>query len=209
MLKKLRGRISNLSLSAKRNVALVLTAAMVVVTCGNFTFPLQNRVTIAVEGSVPVSVTTTDTNVGKILSKQGIVLNEGDEVNYLLTDEVSNDAVIEIYRSMDVNVAYMGETKQHRTTKSKVEDILHELGIKVDAGDSVEPSLETTVENGSTIKVTLYDNHNVFVHEDIAYNTQEIENPDLAAGERKVVQAGKKGVLEYEYKVQYQDGVEV
>ena len=69
MLKKLRGRISNLSSSVKRNAALVLTSALIVTTCCNFTYATQNFVTISDTGNIPVQIYTADTNVGKILSK--------------------------------------------------------------------------------------------------------------------------------------------
>ena len=209
MLKKLRGRISNLSSSVKRNAALVLTSALIVTTCCNFTYATQNFVTISDAGNIPVQIYTADTNVGKILSKQGIVLNEGDELNYDLADNINNDAVIQIYRAMDISLTYMGETKTYRTTETKVKDILKELNIKVDGDDVFEPSLDTVVDEGASIKVVHYDNHNVNVQEDIPYNTREIENPALAEGERKVVQQGQNGVLEYAYNVKYENGVEI
>ena len=209
MLKKLRGRISNLSSSVKRNAALVLTSALIVTTCCNFTYATQNFVTISDAGNIPVQIYTADTNVGKILSKQGIVLNEGDELNYDLADNINNDAVIQIYRAMDISLTYMGETKTYRTTETKVKDILKELNIKVDSDDVIEPSLDTVVDEGAAIKVVHYDNHNVNVQEDIPYNTREIENPALAEGERKVVQQGQNGVLEYAYNVKYENGVEI
>ena len=209
MLKKLRGRISNLSSSVKRNAALVLTSALIVTTCCNFTYATQNFVTISDAGNIPVQIYTADTNVGKILSKQGIVLNEGDELNYDLADNINSDAVIQIYRAMDISLTYMGETKTYRTTETKVKDILKELNIKVDGDDVIEPSLDTVVDEGASIKVVHYDNHNVNVQEDIPYNTREIENPALAEGERKVVQQGQNGVLEYAYNVKYENGVEI
>lgn len=209
MLKKLRGKIAKISSSAKKNAALVLTSAFIVTTCCNFTYAAQNVVTIADAGRTPVQITTSDTNVGKILSKQGIVLNQGDELNYSLSDNVRNDAVIKIYRAMDVNVTYMGETRDYRTTKTKVGDILQDLDITVDAGDQVTPALDSLVSEGAEIKVVLYDNHNVTVQEEVAYQTQERENSALAAGERRVVQSGQNGVMEYEYNIQYENGKEI
>lgn len=209
MLKELRGKIAKISSSAKKNAALVLTSAVVVTTCCNFTYAAQNVVTIADAGRTPVRITTSDTNVGKILSKQGIVLNQGDELNYSLSDNIRNDAVIKIYRAMDVNVDYMGQNRAYRTTKTKVGDILQELDITVDEGDVVTPSPDTLVSEGSEIQVVLYDDHNVTVQEEIAYSVQERENSALAAGERRVVQSGKNGVVEYEYNIHYENGKEI
>ena len=209
MLKELRGKFSAISASAKKNAALVVASATIITTCCNFTYAAQNVVTIADAGRTPIRISTADTNVGKILSKQGIVLNQGDELNYALSDDIQNDAVIKIYRAMDVSVTYMGETKSYRTVETKVSDILQDLDLPVDSGDVVTPSLDSTVTEGASINVVLYDNHNVTVQEEIAYSTQERENTALASGERRVVQAGQNGVIEYEYNIQYENGKEI
>jgi len=209
MLKKLRGKMEAISLSAKKNAAAVLGAALLVTTCSNFTYAAQNVVTIADEGRTPVQITTVDTNVGKILSKQGIVLHEGDELNYELSDTIRNDAVIKIYRAVDVDVTLMGETKGYRTTQTTVGGVLKELGVTVNDGDRVSPSLDTAIQEGSAIYVVLYDTHEVTVQEEIAYPVTEIENTELAPGQRNIIQAGQKGVIEYVYDIQYENGVEI
>ncbi len=209
MLEKLRGKITNISSSARKHAALVLGAALLVSTCCNFTYAAQNVVTIADAGRTPVQIMTADTNVGKILSKQGIVLNEGDELNYDLSDNIRSDAVIKIYRAMDVDVTFMGETQEYRTTKTTVAGVLEEMGIVINEGDQVSPSLDTTIYEGSSIQVVLYDTHEVTVQEEIPYQTQEVENVNLAPGERCVIQAGQKGIIEYVYSIQYENGVEI
>ena len=205
MLNKLRGKIFS---PARRSASVVLMAALLVATCCNFTYATENVVTIADAGSKPVQITTGDTTVGKILSKQGIVLHEGDELNYALTDTVREDAVIKIYRAVNVTVAFMGETQQYRTAKTTVGGVLQELGIEVDEDDEVTPSLNTAICEGSSIQVVSYDSHEVVVQEETAYTTREVLNNSLAPGERKVVQAGQKGVIEYVYDIRYKNGVE-
>lgn len=207
MLKILRGKMSNLSVSAKRNVALVLAATIIASCCG-FSYAAPNVITIADAGCAPIQVKTEDTNVGKILSKQGIVLNEGDVLNYALSDHVQSDATIKIYRAADVTLTYMGKTETYRTTKSTVAEVLSEKGIVVDDNDQVTPALESRISSGDAITVVIYDHHTFAVQEDIAYNTIERENTDLAPGERRVVQAGSKGIVEYEYDIWYENGRE-
>ena len=125
MLKNLRGRISRVSVKAlKRRAAFVLVMMFIVTTCSGFIFSAQNTVTITDAGRAPIQVKTGDTNVAKILSKQGIVLNHGDEMNYNLLDDIREDAVIEIYRASTVNVNYMGEVKTLSTTKRNRSDLL-------------------------------------------------------------------------------------
>ncbi len=209
MLKKLRGENVIRTLSGMRKLAAVLAAMLLVTVCGGFTFADANTITIAEAGKEPVQIETSDTVVGKILSKQGIVLNQGDELNYALADKIEDDAVIRIYRASTVKLTYMGETKEHATAKTKVGDVLRELGITVDENDTVTPTLSAPIRDGLSITVVLNDHHTVTVQEDIPYEVQEIENPDMATGETKVIQKGINGVIEYEYDIAYQDGKEV
>ncbi|MBQ2613993.1 MAG: G5 domain-containing protein [Clostridia bacterium] len=209
MLRKLMGKIFRISLATKRNVGALLTASLIVTTCCNFTYATQNVVTIADADRTPVQIKTADTNVGKILSKQGIVLHEGDELNYDLADNIQTDAVIKIYRAVDVTVTAMGETQVYRTARTTVQGVLEEMGITADEDDQVTPSLDTEVSEGMKIVAVLYDQHEVTVQEELAYTTTEIENFDLAPGERNVIQAGQKGIIEYVYEIQYKDGVEL
>lgn len=209
MLKILRGKKLLSSLSAKKNTAVVLMAATIVAVCSGFTYASQNVVTIADNGVSSVQIKTSDTNVGKILSKQGIVLNEGDELNYDLSDDIHSNAVIEIHRAVGIDVNYMGENKSYRTAKNTVREVLDELGIKVDANDTVVPSLDSAIGDGTQIEIKIYDYHTVTVQEDVAYTTYEYENTALASGERRIAQQGKNGVIEYEYNIKYENGIEV
>lgn len=209
MLERLKGKLSVAVKRTNKRVALLLASSFVVATCCGFAYAAPNVVTITDTESTPVQIRTNDTNVGKILSKQGIILNEGDRVNYALTDEVSGDAVIRIVRAASININYMGETKTYLTTETYVDKILAELGIETDDDDVVTPSLADEVSEGDTITVVAYDTHNVTVQEEVAYTTTKIENAALAPGERVVVQAGQNGVNEYVYEIRYENGAEV
>ena len=206
MFKRLIGKFS---LSAKKSIAVALSSAFIVATCSSFTYAATNIVTIADADKAPLQIKTTDTNVGKILSKQGVVLNEGDQLNYDLSDEIRNDAVIKIYRAQSVTLTYMGETKTCMTTKNTVAEFLEEQGISTDGDDYVSVALDSKVDEGMEVTVILYDNHNVTVQEEVAYRTIEQENPGLAAGQRNVLQAGQVGINEFEYNIQYENGIEI
>ncbi len=209
MLKKLKGKLPAKVMQANRKIALFLAAAFTAATCCGFAYAAPNVVTITDTDSAPVQIKTTDTNVGKILSKQGIILNEGDRVNYALTDEVGDNAVISIVRAISVNIAYMGETGSYLTTETVVSEILEEQGIVVDDNDDVSPAIDAVVSEGETITVIARDAHNITVQEEVVYSTREIENTNLAPGERVVVQQGQNGINEYVYEIHYENGVEV
>lgn len=209
MLEGLKGKLSVSVKKANRKIALFLATMFAVSTSCGFAYAVPSIVTITESGSAPVQIRTTDTNVGKILSKQGIILNEGDRVNYALTDRVSGDAVISIVRAISVNVTYMGETKSCLTTGANVAEVLKEQGINTDGDDVVYPALTEKISEGDAITVVTYDTHNVTVQEAIQYQTTEIDNPELATNERVVVQKGQSGVNEYVYEIRYENGVEI
>ncbi len=209
MIERLTGIPSGKVRKANRIVALFLAMTFIATTCCGFAYATPNVITITDTDGAPVQIKTMDTNVGKILSKQGIILNEGDRVNYALTDEVGDNAVISIRRAMSVNIAYMGETKSYLTTEKEVLKVLAEQGIVVDEDDDVYPATYRNVSEGDTISVLIRDTHNVTVQEEVAYTTTEVERADLAPGERIVIQEGKNGVNEYIYEISYEDGVEI
>ncbi len=207
MIKKLRGEKSGISARMRRLTAVI--TMMLLVTMMGYTIADAHTVTIADAERAPIQIQTSDTVVGRILSKQGILLDEGDLLNFSLADTVGHDDVIRIYRAGDVTLTYMGATKEYTTVATKVEDFLLELGIVTDEDDVVTPSLTAPIRDGLEISVVMNDHHKVTVQEDIAYQTEEIENPDMAPGERKVVQQGATGVLEYEYDIAYENGKEI
>ncbi len=208
MIRKLRGEKSGIS-SGMRKIAAVCAVMLMMTLFSGYTFAEENTITIADAQKAPVQIETSDTVVGRILSKQGIVLNQGDQLNFALTDRVGDDDVIRIYRASTVTLTYMGETKECTTVKTKVADLLEEQGIVVDGDDTVQPTLSAPVREGLEVTVVLRDHHTVTVQEEIAYEVQETENANLAPGEKKVIQQGVNGVLEYEYDITYEDGKEI
>ena len=209
MLEKLKGSLSSFAKRVNKKIALVAAAAVAATSVCGIVYASPRVVTITDTEGESVQIKTNDANVGRILSKQGIILNEGDRINYELTDNVSDDAVISIVRAISVNVSYMGEMRECITTSSLVADILNEQGIEIIEGTDVFPSLYENVKNGDTITVTTTDIHTVTVQEEIGYSVTEVENPNLAPGERVVVQPGQNGVIEHTYRIDYENGEEI
>lgn len=197
-----------INLSAKNCVAATVCSSMVIATCCGFAYATPSAVTIYDSDNAPITVKTNSTSVEKILAKQGITLNAGDETNIALNEIVSDNSVIEIYRSMPVKVTLNGVTSEYNTTKKLVADILADVGIQA-TDDEVTPRMTDVVEAGDEIIVSQDDSQIVTVSEPIAYETVEYENTDLNPGERVVTQEGANGEREITYKIYYEDGAEV
>lgn len=209
MLKRLRAKLSESVEKINKKIALVVSASIIATICCGVAYAAPNDVTITDSDSAPVQIKTNDTNVGKILSKQGIILNEGDRVNYSLTDDVGDNAVIKISRAISVSIYYMGETREYLTANRNVADILNEKEIQINDDCVVYPGLDQNVAEGDMITVIAHDTHEITVQEEADFQVVEIENSELAPKERVVTQKGQKGVTEYTYSLRFEDGVEV
>lgn len=205
MFKRLMRKVN---LSAKNCTAAVLSSSLIVASCCGFAYATPSTVTICDSDKTPITVKTNGGSVENVLSKQGIVLNAGDETNIALNESVDNDTVIEIYRSMPVKITFNGVTTQYTTTKKLVSDVLADLGFEASENE-VTPRLTDVVEAGDEIIIDQDDSQIVKVTEKIAYSTEEYENTSLAPGERVVTRAGAEGEKEITYKITYSDGAEV
>lgn len=205
MLKRL---IRDINLSAAKCVAKVACAALVVTACSSFAYATPSTVTICDTNSTPITVKTNGASVGTVLESQGIVLDNGDKTNVALSDTAADNSVIEIYRAMPVKITVGGVTNEYRTTKKLVSDILADVGVVANEND-VTPKMTDVIEAGDEIIVDEEGYQVVTVTESIAYNTIEVENTDLAPGERVTTQYGSMGEREITYKIFYNhDGAE-
>ena len=92
------------------------------------------------------------------------------------------------------------------TTLSNVYDILRENSIKLNKNDYVYLNTEYVI-NGSIIKIVRTSNTIFEMLEEIPFEKEVIENPQLLKGEEKVIQEGKSGIKKQVYFNTYEDNV--
>jgi hypothetical protein len=92
------------------------------------------------------------------------------------------------------------------TTLSNVYDILRENSIKLNKNDYVYLNTEYVI-NGSVIKIVRTTNTILEMLEEIPFEKEVIENPQLLKGEEKVIQEGKSGIKKQVYFNTYEDNV--
>jgi len=102
-----------------------------------------------------------------------------------------------------------GETQTLSTSVATVSEALAEAQINVSILDLVEPDEYLPLEEGMTITVVRvieqFESHQV----EIAYSQQVVRNEGLPQGDRRLLQAGRNGIEEIVYRIEYRDGVEV
>jgi hypothetical protein len=92
------------------------------------------------------------------------------------------------------------------TTLSNVYDILRENNIELNKNDYVYLNTEYVI-NGSIIKIVRTSNTIFEMLEEIPFEKEIIENPQLLKGEEKVIQEGKNGIKKLVYFNTYEDNV--
>jgi len=90
------------------------------------------------------------------------------------------------------------------TTLSNVYDILRENNIELNKNDYVYLNTEYVI-NGSIIKIVRTSNTIFEMLEEIPFEEEIIENPQLLKGEEKVIQEGKNGIKKLVYFNTYED----
>ncbi len=110
----------------------------------------------------------------------------------------------------DVTLAVDGTTTPlPRQTALTVGELLGARGIALDGDDQVEPALGTHLAAGSEVHVFRLAADQVVESKSIPFSTQLRDDPALAAGHTRTIQAGRNGVVKVISKVVKKDGVAV
>ncbi|MBC7105475.1 MAG: G5 domain-containing protein [Firmicutes bacterium] len=101
-----------------------------------------------------------------------------------------------------------GEERQVYTRGQTVAEVLAEQGIAPDGNLRVEPSPETPVTEGMTIRLIKVEYASVVEEVDIPYGIRREPSSRLLKGETQVLRKGKTGLERRVWEVEYHDGQE-
>ena len=96
-----------------------------------------------------------------------------------------------------------------QTDVRTVREALSVAGVSIDDDDRVEPDLWVELQDGMRIHVIRVQQDVIVEREVLPYVEQTIKSEALPAGEKKLLQAGKNGLVEVTYRLRFEDGVEV
>lgn len=167
---------------------------------------MQVRAVTVFDGENQVQLRTLKQTVGDVLAKEGIVLNEKDEVSPALGMKLRREDSIVIQRAFDLTLMNGTEAVSIRTVGKPVSDVLIENSIVLGEMDVVSPALDTVVTPETQIHVTRVALDAVAEYVEIPYETVEKPNSQLDRGTRNVVQQGVAGQKEVVYNVVTQNG---
>lgn len=98
---------------------------------------------------------------------------------------------------------------QEVSADGTVRDVLDELGVVLEPGAVLSHDLDETVVDGMEISARTPEASTEVVEESVAYETQEVEDPNLVKGRRVVATSGVEGRSTTTYLVRSVGGVEV
>ena len=93
-----------------------------------------------------------------------------------------------------------------QTLKTTVGDVLEEKDIQISEWDEINLPLDQKIKDGTKIVVDRYEQRIQKKIELVPYKTREVEDKEMAKGEKEVEQEGKKGKKIYEVAMMYKNG---
>lgn len=148
-------------------------------------------------------------SVEDALERAEIELNEHDQISVDKSTKIEDGMTISIKRAYPVTIQVDGEPMEAMTAFNKVSDILKEYEIELGEKDMVEPALDSAVAKNDTIQVKRFREEIIVEKVEIPYERIVKHNDDMDKGKLKILQKGKDGEKEVEYKVVLEGGKEV
>ncbi len=180
--------------------------------------PLKNGMTIKWLPAIQVElaksdhtekVWTTARTVGDFLNQEGIVIGAHDALSPSTDTPLKQDTIIQIKRGFQVSLSVAGKDQKVWTLPMTVKDFLSQQKVTLGSQDKVEPSLSSTIQEGSHILVTRVTTNKKVVKESVDYKVIKRTDSNLTKGNSRVIQNGSKGLREKTYLVTYENGKEV
>lgn len=171
---------------------------------------IRRAVTIRIrEGDDVRLFQTTAQTVADALYEAGIVLFLPDQISPAPTERVVADMEIIIDRSRELFIRADGETVQTRVRAQTIGEALIESGIVLNGLDYTIPSASEPITAGITVRVIRVTEDIISEQAPIPYESVLQADPNLDLDRRAIIQAGREGVYQRNYRVRYENGIEI
>jgi len=114
---------------------------------------------------------------------------------------------IAVIAPKNITVVADGKSQTVSTTDPTVADLLADLGINYGASDSISPSIQSSLTDGTTVTVSRVTTGQVTQTQVVPYSVTNQNDATLAKGQTTVVTTGKNGTATITYAVVYINGV--
>ncbi|QGQ20169.1 DUF348 domain-containing protein [Cellulomonas sp. JZ18] len=136
------------------------------------------------------TVWTTALTVGEAVDALG--LRDGVRLSASRSAEVGRD-VLRVSTQKTVHLVVDGQVIDGVSSGATVRDALRDIGLVLEEGDHVSVPLDAAAVDGLVVLVTRAASSGETVTETVPFAVQEVEDPSLVTGTRKVQTAGRAG----------------
>ena len=200
-----------ISLHPADRVTVTSCEAATVPTCGGDRLIRVVRavpVTLHEDGRTTSFLTAAPT-VGQALEELGLALYRADRVRPDLGEPLSAGMHIYLERSRPVTVLVDGKTVRTRTHRSRVGEVLADLGIVLVGQDYTDPPPDAPLGEETVIQVVRVAEVFLVQQDPIPSSVRWQADPELEIDHRRLLQEGAPGILQRRWRVRYENGVEV
>lgn len=159
-----------------------------------------------------LTIKTAAVTVAEALEKAEIKLMEGDKVEPGLSEPITSDFNVNVYRAHPVVVIDGSKRNFVMTAAYDAKSAAADAGLTVYDGDEIalvknEDFLE--VGDATVYEITRNGGRMLTVEVDVPYATKKVKDSSVAEGKEVVKEAGEVGRKEQVYQVNFVNGVEV
>jgi uncharacterized protein YabE (DUF348 family) len=162
--------------------------------------------TIVEDGRI-INLKSSRPNLEMVLNDAGIRLGPADVVFPSVTSEVTAGIEVTIKHAKAVNLRVGDRTSVLYTQSASLREALAEAGLRLGPDDRVEPAADAAVSHGMTARLVRVAGRSFIEKEPVKHKTVFKPDESLSGSGSRVV-SGSDGVLQREYRVVIEDGVE-
>ncbi len=144
-----------------------------------------------------------------IIPDLDVVYYPEDKVSAFPDPKLGIGSTIRLQRAPVIKIKDGKKTKDYRSWKTSVEELLSEKNIELGVDDKISSPLVAQIFDGSQIVIIRVAVTNIIEKKSIDFKVVKKEDPNLDKGKTRIATAGIKGEKQLTYQVTREDGVEV
>ncbi len=161
------------------------------------------------DGDRQIQLDTTANTVGDALFEAGINLYLADSVTPDVSATTQPGMEIRIERARELTIVADGARIETRSGGATVADGLAAAGVSLNGLDYTIPAVTAPIVSGMDVRVIRVNEELLTEQEEVPFETVYQADPDLALDNRRVLQAGQRGVYQRTIRVRYENGIEI
>lgn len=170
------------------------------------------RPVIVVDGASRHKTMTSRQTPEQIADSAGLKLYTEDDAKLQMSDNMlMSGAGLElvISRATPLTLVLYGKAAEIRTQAKTVGELLEEKNIKLGPDDQASAAMGDPITAGMTLELWRDGTQTVTEEQDVAFETEKIQDADREAGYREVKQTGEAGKRTVTYEIEIKNGQEV